>query len=192
MHPLIAYVKSRFNTRRIHLSSCILAIALCFSGFVGAAPVQFSDYFVSHGRLLEGSFIVTASLIVPTSNTVVWTYSPTSSVKFSGGQFAIEIPSAVIPSSVFSNAPLILQIAAAGDVATFPISATPFSIHTDIASYAKKVEGNSIKGTFKGPFIINGSLNVTSKNALYVQSTTGRGGDFESGAFISPRCGWVY
>ena len=176
MHPLIAYVKSRFNTRRIHLSSCILAIALCFSGFVGAAPVQFSDYFVSHGRLLEGSFIVTASLIVPTSNTVVWTYSPASSVKFSGGQFAIEIPSAVIPSSVFSNAPLILQIAAAGDVATFPISATPFSIHTDIASYAKKVEGNSIKGTFKGPFIINGSLNVTSKNALYVQSTTGRVG----------------
>ncbi len=176
MHPLIAYVKSRFNTRRIHLSSCILAIALCFSGFVGAAPVQFSDYFVSHGRLLEGAFIVTASLIVPTSNTVVWTYSPTSSVKFSGGQFAIEIPSAVIPSSVFSNAPLILQIAAAGDVATFPISATPFSIHTDIASYAKKVEGNSIKGTFKGPFIINGSLNVTSKNALYVQSTTGRVG----------------
>lgn len=120
MQQLIAYIQSRFKMRRALGRAClVLMAAFCVDFGLDAATVQFSDYFVSRGQLLDGTYLVTANFVTSPNNTVLWTYVPTQAVVFAEGRFSLEIPAAAIPDSALATVPLILQLSAGGVLQRF-------------------------------------------------------------------------
>ncbi|NDC82622.1 hypothetical protein EB093_03020, partial [bacterium] len=170
MQRLITTVSKGFKLLQYVAVAVIATISLSPRG-LNAAPIQFADYFLTRdGRLLDGDFPVTASLVATPSQTVLWTYSPSLPLSFTKGYFALEVAEQSIDSVVFRSGPVVFRLEANNSTATFPISSMPFALKSIGADYAKRVSGNSIRGTFS-TLKVDSSLNVSSRNLLFADRT---------------------